>query len=200
MISLDLNTDVAQQLAKQVTGTQGQMKKAFRGALSDTGSAGVTFVKKRVSASTRVAQKRLAVRMKKKILNYDEHPEVELFFGANPVAFHTIGTLTQTRSGVTAGRMHRKGAFTPANGGLGGRAFIRASSKHFKPEFYSTESFFKGSVVSKYGSVKSRFPLRLATVQINDEVGAAVEEFSGHVQEIFDKKFKQRMNYEVNVK
>jgi len=198
MMGLQLDLSVANDMAARIGATEKQLKAAMHGALTDTGKAATIRVKKQVSGSTKISQKRLTVRVKMR--RYQDDDSVVLWFGANPVSFHTVGKIRYTTRSVVAGRISRRGAFPAHIGGGGLRTFIREASAHYKRGQYGDAVYGVGYKKSPYGSIKSRFPVRLAVVHIDAEVEAALATLDHGMQNIFDKNFLRRLNYEVVVK
>lgn len=184
--------------AEQIAATETQFKAAIKGALTDTGKDGVRLIKKKVSASTKISQKRLGVRVKMR--RYDDDGSVQLWVGADPVPLDSIGTVRENTRSAMAGRITRRGAFLAHIAGGGLRAFIREASGHYQADQYGDVVYGIGYKKSAYGSLRSRFPVRLAVVRIDSEVEAAIESLDVEMQEQFNKNFLRRLNYEVAVK
>jgi len=194
----------ANHAAEQIAATKSQLQAAVRGALNDATKDATRFVKKHVSKSTGISQKRLGVRVKMR--RYHDDGSVVLWVGANPLPVHTVGTARENTRSVVAGRIVRRGAFLTKIGKYHPlRVFIRERSPHFKSELYGGVSYGEEgsgwkSKYSQWGSFKHRFPIRLGVVKIYDAVDDAIYDLDLEMQEKFDKHFMRRLNYEVVVK
>lgn len=198
MIEISIDTNSLDKAAQSIGATKLQTKKAFSGALLDTGKAGAIFVKKSVSRKVKVPQKRLGVRIQTK--RDPKTGDVVLWIGTNRISVHSLGSIRSSRSGVSVGRIQRRGAFLGHFAGGGGKVFIREKSIHFQPDLYGSVSYGGEHLRSRYGSVKSRFPLRLAMIKIDDEAGEAADAFFAGAEDVLKENFHRRLNFEVNVK
>ncbi len=198
MMAFSFDMADASQAAEQIAATDAQFQAAIKGALTDAGKDGVRLIKQKVSAATKVSQARLGVRIKMR--RYDDSGSVQLWVGADPIPLDSIGTVRQNTRSAMAGRITRRGAFLAHIGGGGLRAFIREGSSRYSEKQYGDVAYGIGYKKSPWGSIKSRFPVRLAVVRIDNEVEAAIDSLDFEMQQKFDKHFLRRLNYEVAVK
>jgi len=198
MIDFQFDISNAKNAAEELAATEKQFQAAVSGALTEAGKDGLKLIKQKVSASTKVSQKRLGVRIKMR--RYPKDGSVVLWVGADPVALDSLGKVQQNTRSAMAGKITRKGAFLAHIAGGGLRVFIREKSAHYKEDQYGDVAYGVGYKKSAWGSIKSRFPVRLAMVRIDDEVKKAMASLDIAMQENFDKHFLRRLNYEVVVK
>jgi len=198
MIGFQFDVSDASRAAEKLAANEKQFQAAISGALTEAGKDGLRLIKQKVSASTKVSQKRLGVRIKMR--RYLKDGRVVLWVGADPVALDSLGTVRQNTRSAMAGKITRRGAFLAHIAGGGLRAFIREKSAHYKEDQYGDVAYGVGYKKSAWGSMKSRFPVRLAVVRIDDEVETAMGSLDIAMQENFDKHFLRRLNYEVVVK
>jgi len=206
MINMGIHLDLgaANNAAKALAATDKQLKQSISGALRDTGKDATKLLKKDLSKTTRIAQKRLAVRIKMR--RYQEDGSVVLWVGTNPIPHHTVGPVKWNSRSVVAGRIIRRGAFlahigrTTRGDSHGLRTFIRVAGNHYNPDDYGPifgDSGYGGKV-SRWGSLKHRFPVALGVVRIEEETAEAIARLEPEIQELFENNFRRRLNDQVS--
>lgn len=194
-------------LLATIEGDEKKILKVMRGALRDTAASARTLIRSRIAVKTDILRKRINPRVKIFVDDVDAgFVQARVWVGVNPVSAHLAKRVSGGRlhgSHIRAGRQNFRGAFFAHIGGsgLGRRIWIRAGSKHYRPELYAQESWGGDRhLKSRWGKMEGRFPVHLAVLDVSEAAEDAIGEFNGMAGETYTKHFSRRLNYELVVK
>lgn len=202
LLDLSISMDDVRPIIERFAATEKQVHRAAIRALKKiVGNIG-TAVKKEVASEANIPLKSLKNRVKGGNQALTE-PVVRLWFGANPVPLSAIGKPRESKAGVKWGRFPRlyKGAFIATMPAARGReyghegGFIRYYSKHYNPNLYPRTGG------GPHVHPSPRLPIyEPSPIDISGEMEDAIENHGEEALELFQKRFAEELNYEVNVR
>lgn len=192
MLNLTISRDDVAPIIQQFAATEKQVNRAAVRALKKVaGNIGVQ-VKKDVAQAAQIPQKALGNRVYAEPVQGE--PVLRIWFGAYSVPISALGEPKEGKAAVRVGKRRFARAFV-ATMLSGHRAvFMRYSSRYWTPEIYRG----KGGGPNVHAG---RLPIyEPRPVPIADEMERSIARRGAAAFELFQRRFAEELNYEVNVR